>query len=94
MGAGHYRLVGRQQREPLGVQVVVGDHVVGVALGLEPVEDVGVGVEAPNARHRTHVEDRAQARAVAHAEPVRVGVIGGEAEFEVLLQERLLVAQA
>ena len=47
MAAGQDDRVVREERQPLGVQVVVGDDVVGLVVGLQPVEQAQVEEQVP-----------------------------------------------
>ena len=49
MGAGQHRPIGAQQLQALGVEVLVGDHVVLVTLGLQPIGQVRIGAELAQA---------------------------------------------
>ncbi len=47
MAAGDDRAIGREQRQPLAVDVLVGDDVVALADGVQPIGDVEIGIEVP-----------------------------------------------
>ena len=49
MGAGHHHAIGGERIETVLVQILVRDHVEIEALMLEPVGQVRVGVELPEA---------------------------------------------
>ena len=98
VGAGHDHAVGGERVEAFLVQVLVGDHVEGEALVLEPVGQVRVGIELPQARagaadpgavFGAHVEDRPQARGVADAAAVAVQVVERGAVLGVLVPEQI-----
>ena len=48
MAAGDDRAIGRQQRQAFAVDILVGDDVAALADGVEPVDDVEIGVEVPD----------------------------------------------
>jgi hypothetical protein len=50
MTGGHHRAIARERRRAFAVQLLVGQQVEGVALGLEPGEQMGVGLEMAQAR--------------------------------------------
>ena len=74
------------------MQVLVGDHVVVVAHGLEPVDDREIGRELPghdDGRRPVpgpHVEDRPEPGGVADPRTVAVAVVAGGAVFRPPLQ--------
>ena len=52
MGTGDHHPVAVQQRRAFPVQVLVGDHVERLLDAVQPVRDVGVGIEGPGHRPR------------------------------------------
>ena len=82
--------VGRQQVDAVGVEVLVGDDVAGLAPRLEPVHDVHVDVEVPQPALWTQVQDRPMARDAENARAVGVGVVAREAQLPVLVEEDVL----
>ena len=89
MAAGDDRAIGREQRQALAVDILVGDDVAALADGVQPVGDVEIGVEVPDPLLGAGVEDRAQPRGIAGAAAVAMAVIGGDAEVAALQQEQI-----
>src|SRR3546814_3739633 len=50
------RLVGGEGGDPLGMQILVGDDVVGLAGALQPVDDVEVGIEIRSEEHTSELQ--------------------------------------
>ena len=97
--AGDDHSVGLDAREAFAMQILVGRDVVGVALGLEPVEKKGIGVElhdrrsvaATPAQHLgSHRQVRLQARVVKDAPTVGMAVIERTAELAAKSQKHLM----
>ena len=87
-------LVRGEQLETLGVEVLVGDHVVAVAHLLQPVEEVEIGGQVADAgsprvhvgqEARSEVQDGPETRGVGDPAPVAVVVVGGEPVVLVLV---------
>ena len=82
MRACHHTAIRSQQRLTLGIEVVFRDDIVFKAEFVQPVDDVRIGRQLPQALFRAHIEDRPQARSIADftyspEEEVTVGSITG-----------------
>ena len=93
--AGQHRPVGRQQGGPLLVQVLVGDHVEGQPLRVQPGEQVAVRRVVPQPRSlgvvegqeaRPHGQHRPQPRGEGDAAVVAMAVVGGPAIDRVVVR--------
>ena len=69
------------------IKIVFGNHVIAKILGVEPVDDVGIGGE-PEALLGAHIQHRSQARGIADPTAITVLVIHGDAELGMLVQEQ------
>ena len=72
------------------IEIFIGDYVVVLTDCLEPVGNVSVGVKAPQATLRSHVEYRTQTRGVTNSGVVSVLVVKGQAVFGVFLQKYII----
>jgi hypothetical protein len=55
MRPGHHAAIGGQQGDPLGIEVVLSDDVIRLILGVQPVNEVRIGRELPEALLGTHI---------------------------------------
>jgi len=83
-----------QQRRPLAVEVVIGDHVERLADGQGHLDQMGVGGKMPEARATiveirdvagTHRQQRPTQARIADAAAVRMRVVGRGAILDLLL---------
>ena len=89
MAAGEDDPIVREQRQAFGVQIVVGDDVVRLPLGFQPVEQTEIEEQVPQPAGGPGVDDRPPARDVAHAGAVGVRVVGGAAQLGVIHQQQI-----
>ncbi len=89
VAAGQHHRVALEEGRALHVEIVVGDDVVRLPLGLEPVEQAEVEEEVPEPARGPGVDDRAQPRDVADARAVRVRVVGRAAQLRVIHEQEV-----
>src|SRR5215510_4358230 len=88
VSAGYDAAIGGQQGHALRIQIVFGNHVIAKTFGVEPVDDVSIGRELPEALFRAHIQHRSQARGVADPTAITVLIVHGDTKLWMFVQEQ------